>query len=143
MMTILNGLMTYLRSSFKYDDVTARSKVCSAKYQVKPKDACEKTSVNDIRLIPTAIDELARTQPEKVFASIPITTNIADGFQDITYLTYADAIDRALLWLSECLGEACHGESIGYLAPSDLRYAILTVAAAKLGCKVCANYASG
>ena len=108
--------------------------------QAKSVTCSENNLESDTRLIPNAIDELARTQPDKVFASIPLTTDIADGFKDVTYLEYANAIDRAAMWLENNLGNGCHGEPIGYLAPSDLRYVILTIAAVKVGCTVCLGW---
>ena len=90
----------------------------------------------DKRLIPNAIDELARLSPDAVFASIPFSTNVADGFRDITYLDYAYSINRAASWLEKGLGADYQNEKIGYIAPSDLRYVILAVAAVKIGCQV-------
>ena len=90
----------------------------------------------DKRLIPNAIDELARTNPNAVFASIPISNDVRNGFRDVTYLDYANAINRAALWLEGELGKTINGEKIGYIAPSDLRYLVLTVAAVKVGYQV-------
>ena len=102
-------------------------------------------SIVDKRLIPNVIDELARTNPDAVFASIPRSNNVADGFRDVTYPDYANAINRAALWLENELGEGIRGEKIGYIAHSDLRYVILTVAAVKVGYQVrtLSSYTSG
>ena len=89
-------------------------------------------SIPDMRLIPNAIDERARTNPNAVFASIPISSCVADGFRDVTYSEYANAINHAASWLENVLGESASGEKIGYIAPSDLRYVILAVAAVKV-----------
>ena len=93
-------------------------------------------SSNDLLVVPVAIDHIARTSPDAVFASIPKSNNVADGFRNLTYLEYAHAIDRATVWLETKLHNNAKNKRIGYLAPSDLRYLILTVAAVKLDSQV-------
>ncbi|MCJ1251933.1 hypothetical protein MMC30_009171 [Trapelia coarctata] len=88
------------------------------------------------RVVPTAIDEIARRSPNAVFASIPKTSNPVDGYRDVTYRVYADTIDRAALLLEESIRGKDHGETIGYIGPSDLRYVILAIAAVKINMKM-------
>ena len=102
---------------------------------ITPKSA-EGERSNDTRLIPNAIDELALLSPNAVFASLPVSTNVIHGFRDVTYSEYAHSINRAASWLENELGTGCQNEKIGYIAPSDLRYVILAVAAVKIGCQV-------
>ena len=96
-------------------------------------------STYDRRLIPHVIDEVARVDPGKVFASIPISTDIPDGFRDITYIKIAQAIDRVALWLEINLGRG-QDQPLAYLASSDLRFVLLAVAAVKVGYKVCVSF---
>lgn len=88
----------------------------------------------DLRLIPCAIDEAARLHSQLTFASIPITSDVKDGFRDITFGELGNAINRAATWLE---ASRCHAEPLAYLAPSDLRHVVLAVAAVKVGCNVC------
>jgi len=94
------------------------------------------THKNYQRVIPTAIDEIAHRSPNAVFASISKTSNPANGYRDVTYRVYADTIDRAALLLEESIKGKDHGEAIGYIGPSDLRYVILAIAAVKINMKV-------
>ena len=87
-------------------------------------------------VVPTAIDEIAQRTPNAVFASIPKTSNPVDGYKDVTYKLYADTIDRAALLLEESIKGKDHGDTIGYIGPSDLRYVILAIAAVKINMKV-------
>ena len=95
-----------------------------------------KDTHNDLRIIPNAIDHIAQGNPNAIFASIPKSSNLADGFRDLSYLEYARTIDRAAAWLKEKLDNDTKNKRIGYMAPSDLRYVILIVAAVKVGSQV-------
>lgn len=88
------------------------------------------------RLIPQIIDELAGANPRKVFASYPISPNLQDGFRDVNYLQLANAINTCAWWIEGQVGKGHNFETLAYIGPSDLRYAILTIAAIKAGYKV-------
>ncbi|KAI1752713.1 male sterility protein-domain-containing protein [Xylaria castorea] len=85
------------------------------------------------RLVPNIIDDVAKNEPLKVFASIPVSEDLSDGYIDVTYRVIANAINRASWWLSENLGLANTSEVFSYMGPSDLRYSIFLVAAMKCG----------
>lgn len=91
---------------------------------------------DDLRVVPAAIDETAQRTPNAIFASIPKTSYLVDGYRDVTYREYANTIDRAALLLEESIKGLDHGEAIGYIGPSDLRYVILAIAAVKIDMKV-------
>ncbi|KAG9666459.1 acetyl-CoA synthetase-like protein, partial [Aureobasidium melanogenum] len=90
------------------------------------------------RLLPTLIDDIATTTPNRVYASVPRDdTDISKGFKDITYAELARAVDALSWWLDETLGKADGTFStFAYFGPRDLGYAIVVVAAAKVGRKV-------
>jgi hypothetical protein len=72
---------------------------------------------------------------QRPFAHVLKTPNPADGFDIVTFSSMANAINRASWWLVNEVGLA-DGEVFGYMGPSDLRYLILSMAAAKTGRKV-------
>jgi acyl-CoA synthetase (AMP-forming)/AMP-acid ligase II len=89
------------------------------------------------RLVPVAVDDFAAEQPDKIFAYFPKSSNVKDGFINVTYSALARAIDRTAWWLEERLGgRSTTFETLAYIGPSDLRYTILMVAAVKTGYKV-------
>jgi acyl-CoA synthetase (AMP-forming)/AMP-acid ligase II len=90
----------------------------------------------DKRLIPTLIDELATTDTTRVFVSIPRTTTIEDGFEDITYGDLARAVNRCAWWMERTLQRSETFETLNYVGPQDLRYVILLFAAIKTGYQV-------
>jgi acyl-coenzyme A synthetase/AMP-(fatty) acid ligase len=90
------------------------------------------------RLLPSLIDKIATSTPDRVYASIPKDdTDISQGFKNITYADFAQAIDALSWWLDETLGKA-NGTfpTFAYFGPRDLGYCIVVVAAAKVGRKV-------
>ncbi len=89
------------------------------------------------RLIPVLIDEAARDTPQRVYASIPRSSkDLSEGFEDITYARFANAINRAAAWLDAALGGRGSTAIFAYAGPKDLRYTILTVAAVRSGREV-------
>ncbi|KAF1998814.1 putative AMP-binding enzyme [Amniculicola lignicola CBS 123094] len=86
------------------------------------------------RHIPQTIDHYARTAPDRVHSSIPIDpSNLAAGFEDITYAKFANAVDHCAHWLKGILPPKAEPfQTVAYEGPKDIRYAILAVALAKL-----------
>ncbi|KAH7403880.1 hypothetical protein BKA64DRAFT_462232 [Cadophora sp. MPI-SDFR-AT-0126] len=89
------------------------------------------------RLIPTTIDQLALTSPSKLFACIPKTSTLSDGYRDVTYRDLARGIDRAAAWIEERFGVEGEGlfGTLAYVGVSDLRYFFFMVGAGKVGFK--------
>ena len=80
-----------------------------------------------------AIDERARDNHKRPHASISNFNSVRDGFRDITYRTFANAINGCALWLKDEIGDWTNFEAMVYIAPADLRYQILCMAAVKTG----------
>ncbi|CAD6576361.1 MAG: hypothetical protein ASARMPRED_007703 [Alectoria sarmentosa] len=87
------------------------------------------------RLIPSLVDEYARNDPEYVFALIPRTVNFADGLQKITISTFARAVNEIAWRCESVLGKSTDFDTIAYIGPTDLRYWVIVIAAAKAGYK--------
>lgn len=85
------------------------------------------------RLLPTVIDELARTRPERAFSSIPLSLDPRDGCRDVNYREFANAINRCAWWVQHEIGRGRNFETIAYMGPTDIRYAIICIAAIKTG----------
>lgn len=85
------------------------------------------------RLIPNLIDQRVQAEPNRPFWSVPRSSNLVDGFRDVSYSQVARAINRAAWWIDENVGKSTTFETLAYMGPPDLRYAVLTVAAQKTG----------
>jgi len=88
------------------------------------------------RLLPVTIDYIAETDPGRVWASIPVSSKLSDGYRDIKYQTFANAIDQAAWFLESTFGRSSDFETVAYIGKSDMRYHILSMAAAKTGYQV-------
>lgn len=90
------------------------------------------------RLLVTAIDQIANSQPQRTWVSVPKDEdNLSDGFVDITFKQFSNAINHAAAWLQSKLSPRSGSfDTFAYEGPNDVRVAILTVAAVKVGRKV-------
>ena len=89
------------------------------------------------RLMPKTLDAIAKHQPHRVFAAIPRTDNLAQGFVDITFEQVANAINFLAFRLRERFGTSQKGqETFTYFGVPDIRYIIVFFASVKCGYKV-------
>lgn len=93
------------------------------------------------RLLPMVADQLAAEDPHRIYASVARTTNIADGFRDMTILELTNAVNSMAWWLEEHFGRSNTFETIAYMGVSDIRYNVIFLAAVKCGYKVSAWHA--
>ncbi|KAF7540165.1 hypothetical protein G7054_g1534 [Neopestalotiopsis clavispora] len=89
------------------------------------------------RLLPIVVDEIAASDPGRVFFSVMKTKDPKDGFQDINAKEFARAVNRAAWYLEQSLGPAAaEFPTIAYMGPQDLVYGILVLACIKTGYKL-------
>ncbi|KAI1851249.1 hypothetical protein JX266_003324 [Neoarthrinium moseri] len=92
------------------------------------------------RLLPVIIDEVARDDPHKAWASLPIDDyDLSQGFEDITYAAFANGINKLAHFIVKAFGTSDNFETIVYLGIPDLRYYMLLYAVCKTGHKVLFN----
>ena len=56
------------------------------------------------RLLPTLVDQLSTSDPDRVFLSYPSSPRPKDGYRDVTYEEFAAAVNRCSWWLEKNLG---------------------------------------
>ena len=88
------------------------------------------------RLLPQVVDQLSRTDPIRVYATFPLSSDLSRGFRDVTMLEIARVVNKLAWWIERNLGRSTVFETVAYIGPSDLRYAIVFLAAVKCGFKV-------
>lgn len=89
------------------------------------------------RLLPVELDRIAKRDPGRPFCAQPRDpTDLALGFEDISYQRFANAVNRTAHWLQKELGKPTAFETVAYLAVPDLRNVLLTFAVSKVGFKV-------
>ena len=72
------------------------------------------------RLIPTLVDELAASNPNHIYASIPRNQDFSDGFDDVTSRDLARAVDRSAYWIEHEVGKSVDFETVAYIGPSKM-----------------------
>ena len=88
------------------------------------------------RLMPAVLDAEASLNPTRIFASIPKTANLNDGFRDVYFAEVANATNLVAQWFQHFFGSPKRDfETITYIGVLDLRYAIVQYAAMKCGYK--------
>lgn len=85
------------------------------------------------RLLPTVIDDRAAAGHARPYASICQSQDPRDGYRDISYTTFANAINRCARYLIDRIGVSTEFDVLAYIGPLDLRYQIICIAALKIG----------
>ncbi|PWY92517.1 AMP dependent ligase/synthetase [Aspergillus heteromorphus CBS 117.55] len=88
------------------------------------------------RLLPDIVDYYAHEQPDRVFAAIPRSGNVTDGFEDVTMKTMAAAVNYTAWWIDRAFEDVFKRTTLAYVGPSDLRYPIVLLALMKCGWSV-------
>ncbi|KAJ4350267.1 uncharacterized protein N0V89_008888 [Didymosphaeria variabile] len=84
----------------------------------------------------TAIEEKVKWSPNQTYMRYPTPNWEVDGYRTLTYKQYGDSINKVAHWLDEKLGKATENDTVAYLGPNDLRYAVLWPAVVKTGRKL-------
>ena len=82
--------------------------------------------------IPSLIDAIAAETPERPFLSIP-KDDTYRSWRDISYGSFARAVNRCAWWLKEKLCESQSFETLSYIGPQDATYLIFLLASTKTG----------
>ena len=88
------------------------------------------------RLLPQVVDELALSDPQRIYATLPLSSDLSRGFQDVTMRQVSQAVNKCAYWLENTIGRSTVFETLSYMGLPDLRYAIIFLAAVKCGYKV-------
>ncbi|KAL5398579.1 hypothetical protein PMIN04_002250 [Paraphaeosphaeria minitans] len=88
------------------------------------------------RLMPVMVDEIAAETPDRVCFSIPRTIDLKAGFHDITFQTFANAINKTATFIEREIGRSSMFETVMYMGLQDVRHFIVLFALMKTGHKV-------
>ncbi|KAF2643884.1 acetyl-CoA synthetase-like protein [Massarina eburnea CBS 473.64] len=93
-------------------------------------------SVYGKRLLPAIVDEVAVEDPERICFSFPRSSDLGDGFQDMNFRTFANAINKTAHFIQREIGCSTMFETILYMGDPDVRHFIVLIALMKTGHKV-------
>ncbi|KAI0416363.1 hypothetical protein F5X98DRAFT_388112 [Xylaria grammica] len=88
------------------------------------------------RLMPVVLDELAKADPNRLYAAIPKSADVQDGFRDITAADVARCVNFMALWIEQKLGRSSSFETVSFIGIPDLRGAVIFQALVKCGYKL-------
>jgi thioester reductase-like protein/acyl-coenzyme A synthetase/AMP-(fatty) acid ligase len=88
------------------------------------------------QLLPTVIDDRAKSDPHGAFTKVPILNIYDNGYQVVTNANLATAVDYVAGLINSEFGQSEDHECIAYLGLSDLRYIIVLLAGIKAGFKL-------
>jgi hypothetical protein len=86
--------------------------------------------------------KLAAQYPSATYAEFPIDPHkIEDGYRKVTFAEVANAVHTMAWWIGENVGTLREDEQTGkqtlvYLGPNDVRYAVLCLGSVVAGYKV-------
>lgn len=68
------------------------------------------------RLLHVTIDKIAAETPDRTWASIPKSTNLSDGYRDVSFAMFANAINCFSWFLKSNLGPDLGGfKTVAYI----------------------------
>lgn len=88
------------------------------------------------RFLHSVFDEISVTTPSRLYASIPVSTDLAEGFQDFTFGAVAHCVDVFANSIQKNIGCSDKEETIAYMGIPDLRNVVVFLAAVKCGYKL-------
>ncbi|KAI8951166.1 hypothetical protein F4801DRAFT_301452 [Xylaria longipes] len=88
------------------------------------------------RLMPAVLDGLAESTPDRLYAVIPVTGDVTEGFRDISIADMARCANFMAKWIENLYGRTQSFETISYIGIPDLRGAVVFLAAVKCGYKL-------
>lgn len=69
------------------------------------------------RFLPQILDELATSDPHRTIYSIAKSSDISDGFREISARVFIDAVNKLAWWLVNQVGISAKQEVLGYIGP--------------------------
>jgi hypothetical protein len=85
------------------------------------------------RLLPAVLDEIAANDPQRIFISVPHSSDLSQGFRDIDYGTFGKAVNKYAHWLRAQFNANAGPETILYFGPLDIRYLLVILGTPKAG----------
>ena len=93
------------------------------------------------RLLPEVLFQLGESSPNRLYATIPYSSTLADGFREVTFGRAAATVKSLREWISDTVGSPSENfETLAYLGIPDLRGAFIFLAAVSLGYKVSPSF---
>jgi acyl-CoA synthetase (AMP-forming)/AMP-acid ligase II len=105
--------------------------------EIMPVNSQAVSRLSKPRLLPSLVDEIARSSPSRPFLFEPRSLNPEDGWAPVTFKELANAVDHVAHIISETIYKHHTDEfpTLCYIGPNDCRYGIVLLAAIKAHCQ--------
>ncbi|KAK2802567.1 putative NRPS-like protein biosynthetic cluster [Onygenales sp. PD_10] len=81
----------------------------------------------------TAVDRLKETNPTQLFCIHPVSSDISQGWRNVTMKDLSRAMDYMCDWIEKNVTSSSAGETLAYMGANDVRYVAFFLACMKLG----------
>lgn len=94
------------------------------------------------QLLPHNLFNIAEKYPQTTYAEFPRNPlNINEGYRPITFAEVANAVHAVAWWIEQNMGkledvDKVRKETLVYIGPNDIRYAVLCLGSVMCGYKV-------
>ena len=88
------------------------------------------------RFLHLVFDDISTSNPDRLYASIPLSTDLTEGFKDLSFRDVAYCVDIFAHSLERDIGRSTKAETVAYLGLPDVRNVVVFLAAVKCGYKV-------
>ncbi|CAI7655071.1 unnamed protein product [Penicillium glandicola] len=78
------------------------------------------------------LDAIAEKQPDQLYCVHPISSDISQGWKNITFADLASAINRMALWIHENIASSDVPQTLAYMGANDIRYCAFMFACMRL-----------
>lgn len=92
------------------------------------------------RQLHQTLDLISRQTPDRLYAVIPRSSDLADGFRDISFSDMARCSDFVAGWIESRIGRSTTFQTLCYIGIPDLRSVAVFFGAVKCGYKVGGRY---
>lgn len=72
------------------------------------------------RLIPQILDGLASSEPNRIIYSVATSSDISQGFREVSARAFAKAVDKTAWLLHNQIGQSLTIQTVGYIGPRKL-----------------------
>ncbi|KAE8403342.1 hypothetical protein BDV37DRAFT_294628 [Aspergillus pseudonomiae] len=87
----------------------------------------------DQRLMCCVVDELAESRPEQLFCVQSVSSDLSQGWRNVSMRDLAGAVDYTAWWIEMAIGKGFDGEPLAYIGANDIRYVAFYLACMKTG----------
>ena len=84
------------------------------------------------RYLHRVFEQISAARPGQLYASIPSSTDVAEGFKDLSFGDIAHCVDNFAFTIVKEIGCSIEAETVAYLGLPDLRNAVVFSSSGKV-----------